>query len=269
MKWLSIPLAVRKDPMFQGLIVVALFGCVLAIVFTTIPVYDDPERAAELRSAPIPKTDELREEWYRDMHEVRSLRYPLMDWGTGLVGFSTTLLAVMTFKRTNFITAIRTLKTPRTTLGFIGIGTLTLIGLFISFYFSIFVGLARGYHPWWADSVSIPLFALQSAAVHLFPICIILGFITVWRSPLPVSIGHWDHSRRARSIFWTVVFGGLAAAAALSVLASIPGGGIMEVVALVVALYLFLAARAAIIARHGFWRRRPPATPQPGDRPVS
>ncbi|MET1027002.1 MAG: hypothetical protein ABWY00_07530, partial [Dongiaceae bacterium] len=142
-------------------------------------------------------------------------------------------------------------RSPRSLAGFLLSVAIVWIGLDASAIYMLFRDAGRHYAPPWADSLGIPL-AAAPIPVMLLPVPLLAGWLIMRRASLPVNLWIWDHARIGQSIFFTVLFGiaGLAVLAHL-VMATLYGD-IIAIPLSILALYLMLSMRAALISK---WRR--------------
>lgn len=227
----------------------------IGLVLWSLPLseYDDLQRAHELMGA-APPHDPIAEEqftrdWRAQMSQVRSLKYPLQDAGVGLVSFCVTVLGVMAWEGKRFGDLIREARSPRAVWQFLVVGAVAWLALIPSLDYMLDRDLGRGYFPWWADSIAIALFPGVAFLLALLPVLLLVGWLTVRRCPLPVSLWHWDRGRPIRSWCWSLVLGAMTIVSALMAIEAVLAGDFIQVPAAMVGAYLFLAARAAATSR--------------------
>lgn len=218
-----------------------------------LPPYTDVKRANELRTASPPKwtsreeVDAFTRQWHRDMHAIRTRKWPLFDQGRSLLTLGLSILACIVAFRLWRPGAVFALQTPSRT---------RLIGLFMGTYLAVvpvdWINIGeifdREYAPWWADSIGLPMGAILINVLWTLPILAGALWLTIRRAALPVSLWAWDRSRPVRSFTVTCL-----AAAALSILLFavtdeiVSGGFFLRMPLIFILGYVVLSARAALL----------------------
>jgi hypothetical protein len=197
------------------------------------------------------------QDWYRQDEAMRTPKWELYDLGRGLIALSASLLAGVALLRLWNARDIVQLKTPRSSVWFLGLGGAIWLAQAPVEAQMLQEHFDRGYFPWWSDIIAIPTMGVTLLVVLTLPIMMILGWVIVlWRAELPANMWAWDRDRPVRAVVWTALFGVVAAvilwrlwdAVAYSYL-SVPLG--------LIGLYLVLGARAAVVASVVRWRAPP------------
>jgi len=114
---------------------------------------------------------------------------------------------------------------------------------------SLDVDLRRGYFPACADSVAIPMFELTVLTIVIAPLLIGSGFLLMrFFGSLPANLATWDRTRRVKSWIVSIVAVALMLVVGGALTVTIPTSSASAAPALVVALYLLAATRAALVS---------------------
>ncbi|HXC73690.1 MAG TPA: hypothetical protein VN640_03330 [Sphingomicrobium sp.] len=177
--------------------------------------------------------------------------YVWVDSGVGtiLIGSSVALGALL-LKLTGSGDEGPWLRTPRHRWHFLVLGLAVIAWTWWMTMFSLQIDLRRRVFPICADSIVIPMFELTVLTLILTPVLIVAGFaLTRFFGPLPAALTVWDGSRPTRSWIVSVVFVALMAAVGAVLALCIPTSMTWASPALIVALYLIAATRAALLHR--------------------
>lgn len=229
-----------------------MIGAGLVLWSALLPEYRDPAQASELLTTQdwqrAVDREAFNQDWFRRMAELRTAKWSLQDLGTGLLVLTACFLVITMRYRLATIRDFLSLRSPGSTSGFLIPGTIAWLGMTLSFAYMTIRDVSRHFAPPWADSLSIPLAALPVPFL-LLPVPLVVGWLLVRRAPLPVGLWIWDGKRPSRAMIWTALFA-LTAAILLAALGmAVIAGDIFAIPLTILALYLTLAARAAVIAR--------------------
>jgi hypothetical protein len=118
-------------------------------------------------------------------------------------------------------------------------------------YLDLFTnGLSRGDYPWWADSIAIPMFGIESFVRRLFLPYLVIWLFFVAGSQLPVRVFSTIPGRPVVNVFWTVAAALLTVPIGLALIEAILDGMTLMVPVLWLTLWLVVCARAAALTRH-------------------
>jgi len=180
------------------LVVNAGVGIVLFLWSVSLPEYTDPDRANQLitMEAWMKASDvsAFTQDWFRQIDEVRSAKWPIQDAGIGLFTLSLCLLGVMIRYRVSDAGTFLSALSPCSLAGFLLSVAIVWIGLDVSAIYVLFRDSGRHYAPPWADSLGIPL-AAAPIPVMLLPIPLLVGWLIVRRASLPASLWIWDRCK--------------------------------------------------------------------------
>lgn len=243
---------------------VILVGAGLALVGFSfnIPEFTDAPAAEALilaSGAGDPLCDDPA--WYDRMDALRTSKWRFWDAGTALMGIGALAGAVGARFWDSRVRAV----TPATRRSYLLLGLLVLAVVFAAFAWSLVVDLDRGMFKICADSIGIPLFGMANIAAVITPLALALGWaVTLAFGPLPTHLLAWDRTRLVRSISLSVLFGALALAAIAAAMFSVSESSAPSAFACLLAAYLFLSTRAALLLRGYSDSSRSGTGPPPG-----
>jgi hypothetical protein len=175
--------------------------------------------------------------------------YTLIDAGTGLVLVALTVAAVAFVLRLRSLPDYSWLRTPERPWTFLLLGVCVLVWNFLAATHSFETDLARMKFPPCADSIAIPIFETFIFFVLTTPILFAVGWgLTFQFGTLPAPLRQWDRTRPARSWVLTVIFGSAALLIGAALVDSIRSSMNFAAPALVLAIYLLSATRAALLS---------------------
>ena len=221
-------------------------GVALFFYGLTIPVYGDMAAARELKlnACRNGKTIPL---WHEQMAALETLRHPFMQAGVSLGLATLTILALASLFASDDGSKMLTPKSRGT---FIGLGLLTIAISYFSQLHSLSLDLDRGVFPHCADSIGIPMIGFTITYGMLTLICLAAGALLVGRfKRLPRPLFNWDRQRPVISTLYTAGAVVLALPVVALGIAGAIGSSFAGTPAVVLAVYLILSARAALIDR--------------------
>jgi hypothetical protein len=240
---------------FLALLAVAA-GLLLVAVGASMPAYTDSAAAERIKSGlecipGVPNPDPNRqcpdEIWQRSMSELRTIKWILVDQGGALLVSGLTMCVFAFWSRGK---SWRQWSTPRWKLAILVLAALAWLVQF-PVYFVYFIGrLTRDDLPHWADSISIPMGALQANLLQWF-----LPYMAIWSlfvigARLPVRIFSRLPGRPLVNAFWTGVTAVLFVLVAAVLVGAVLDGPVLMLPFLWLTLWLLLCARAAALTRH-------------------
>lgn len=232
------------------LLLTVVCGVSLTLWAATLPEFTDEQRARELLGAmPSGQVEEFTQRWHHQMGELRTNKYPQQNFGAGVTSFALSFLVLMVWKKQSLGDLLRTAMTPSYARDFLlaeAIIGVTVIAS--STQVLLRDALSRHYAPWWADTPSIPI-GNAIFLILLLPFPLLVSWLLVRKSPLPVSLWFWDSGRQFRTLLWSMPFIAMLLADVIALFSAVSCGDVFSVPALMGGAYLCLALRAAIVAK--------------------
>ncbi len=244
------------------------------------PHVSDSLSADEARDA----RKEFNDLWFAEMRAARTKKWFLLDAGIGFVLTAVTFLLLFSYLGTGVrrkdlsrskpecdhdgsdrqihdsskaitlvgkivrIYSMETLtnsQTPRARWRFIAYGTIVHFGVMASWWLSIHIEFFRHYYPWWADSIGIPLWGVESFARTSWPILVITGIVLLIPARLPTTLWYWNKDRPFWSWFWTLVHVVPGAALVFLMAWSFTNAMVWGIPFMIFGLYLIESSRSA------------------------
>jgi hypothetical protein len=246
----------RRNPLLSISIVLAILGAILLATGSLMPAYTDPIAAERIRSGSecergVPNTKENSqcdsELWQRSMDSLRTFKWSLVDLGSGVLMSAFSIFAFIKCNGQNSWSESVTPRRSFSITALVGLAWWMQIPGYLEFFFK---ELSRGYYPWWADSIAIPMFEIESSVRRLFLPYLVVWLIFVAGGQLPVRVFSTIPGRPVVNVFWTVAAALLAVPIGLALIGAILDGMTLMVPFLWLTLWLVLCARAAALTRH-------------------
>ncbi len=228
----------------------------LLVVGALMPAYNDPVAAERIISGDecvpgIPNGDEnLKCDsnlWHRSMSALRTSKWRLVDGGGGLL-LSGLMIAVFFWWnagkcRNHFLT-------PRKSLWILALASLCWWMQIPAFLLFLLTEGSRDYYPQWADSIAIPIFAIQHVVREFF-----LPYMAAW---LVFLVGARLSARLVASVlgrllvnvFWTGAAVLLLVPIGSYLIIAILDGPMLMVPFLWLTVWLVFCVRKAALTRH-------------------
>ncbi len=230
-------------------IVGAIAGAILIRQSEALPEYDDPASAAALQDWGTCADDpQCRASWHERMAAARSAKWPMRNLGVGLCVLVGWLGAMLAFHRLGDLRRLARMTTPGSKLAIVGDIGVVWVGYTFAEGEILIREFGRGYYPPWADSIAIPAYYLRSF-VELLPIPLLIGFLVLWGARLSAPLWLWDRDRPWRSGIASLVCAPLVLLVVDALHWRVRDGSLLGVPVGLLALYLVLSARAAVIFR--------------------
>lgn len=237
-------------------VLLAVMGAISVSTGSLMPAYTDPVAAERIRSGSeceigVQNKDENvhcdSELWRRSMNSLRTDKWSLVDLGAGLLASA---LSILVLAGWNGQKSWKEAVTPRRSLSILALVSLSWLMQIPGYEIFFLTELARGYYPWWADSVAIPIYQTRSIVLTLF-----LPYLVIWScfvvgARLPALVFSTVPGRPVVSFFWTFATALLSVPIGLCLIGAIMEGPIVMVPFLWLTLCLTLCARAAALTRH-------------------
>ena len=250
------PRRLRRNPILSISIILAILGAILLATGSLMSAYTDPIAAQRIRSGSeceraVPNTEENQhcdsELWQHSMDSLRTSKWSLVDLGVGLL---MSAFSIFAWIKCNGQNSWRESVTPRRSFSIVALVSFTW-WMQIPGYLDFFIKEhSRGYYPWWADSIAIPMFGIESVVQRLFLPYLVVWLIFVAGGQLPVRVFSTIPGRPVINVFWTVAAALLAVPIGLALIGAILDGMTLMVPCLWLTLWLILCARAAALTRH-------------------
>jgi hypothetical protein len=237
-------------------IIVSILGAILLATGLWMPAYTDSVAAERIRSGSEcergvrNENENLQcnnEQWHRSMDSLRTDKWQFVDLGSGLMASALSILAFAKWKGRK---SWSEMATPRRKLSFLILVSVCWLMQIPGYDVFYLMELTRGYHPWWADSIGIPIYETRRLVTNLF-----LPYLGIWLcfvvgARLPARAFSMVANRPVVNFFWTVSSVLLAAPVGLCLMDAIFEGPTLMVPFLWLTLWLTLCARAAALTRH-------------------
>jgi hypothetical protein len=235
------------DAYLPPLFLVAL-GALVISFGESMPGYTDPNwqrRFADVDFA-LENSDSLTAEWHAAKAKVETPRNRLLNLGMGVIAFGVGLALLFALTHVRSFRDLGSLKSPATRYDFLALSALVWLS-FIPAEWSWFgYTLDRGDYPHWADSIGIPMYAVQTFGQNGLPVVLLGVLITLRGTTLPVELWSRPVLGRAYVVNIALIIAGiLALLVLLSGVVSQP----FLVPSALFTLYLLLSGRAAAAVR--------------------
>ena len=252
----------RKTGLLFGVMLLALsfvatgVGVALLVIAYSVPPHTDEQRAADLTVSYEQNIDnmtaEQRESIKQEMVSLRTSKWRLYNSGLGVCLVAPCLIFAMLYFRLWDLRNLRTVTTPQTRLGFLGLASAAWWALLPALQLAEFDEYAQDDLTPHIDAGHGVLFFFAPFFLLVW-IALAFGVLFILRkAPLPANLYCWDGVRPCRSIILTAFFGLASSVFAVLIIWSadnFPWG----LPSLIVCLYLMLSTRAALLNCH---RRR-------------
>jgi hypothetical protein len=245
-----------KRPVFWWLVFAAAIVIGLGVIEygRTLDQYADQEVGSAIYADPPCTSEEGHNDdqawytWYRKMDEARTLRYPLINAGCGIIVAALTLALLFGYLRKTRREGHTILRTPSQEWHFFAVGIVAIISTLIGTFVGLDLDLERQMLPWCADSIIIPMFGLIPFTLIFLLVAILVGWgISHWFKPLPASLWQWNSEKPKLSIVVSIIFGAIALFWFWMIIDSFPTADFLIVGPGILAIYLTLSCRAAIL----------------------
>lgn len=241
----------QRDHMVLMILLAVGILLILAAIF--VPEFRDATIADQFINEELPHETFLSvnvtREWHERMDALRTPKFLIQDFGTGLFSLCAVLLALTKHQEISVYELLKNARSPRSIQHFLLMGSIAWGLAFASFIYLLCRDLNRHEFPSWSDSISIPMMGAGLFFTLLLPFVLVAEFAFVFKAPLPVGLWHWDQTRPIRSWSWSILFGACTFLQVFLLLSSLVDGDVFMMLASGMSIYLFLSARAAIIAR--------------------
>jgi len=230
------------------LFLVAL-GALLISFGVSMPAYTDPNwqrRFDEVDFATVKDFDSLTSGWYAAKVEVETPRNRLLDLGMGFIAFGVGLGLLFALTHVCSFGDLGSLRSPTSRYGFLALSALVWLSFIPAEWYWLGYTLSRGDYPFWADSIGIPMYAVQTFGQTGLPVVLFGALVTLRGTTLPVKL--WSRPILGRSYFVNSVLI-IASILALLVLLSGVISQPFLVPSALFTLYLLLSGRAAAAVR--------------------
>lgn len=220
---------------------------ICAIIYgRALPAFTDAEAAADLF---LRGCQGDCANWHKERDGLRTYRYDFINLGSSLIITSLTLLALHSWLSNNRHKNISLWRSPSSKLQYFMIGTAICLGTTVGVILGLELDLVRNMFPIYSDSIAIPIFYNLMALPVILIISIIMGFIiSFYFGALPVSLWEWDYEKPLKSWVITIVFGTLVLMFLILSLTIIFSSDFLVLCPLIMAIYICLASRAAILS---------------------
>lgn len=186
-------------------------------------------------------------QWYERIAALRTMRWPLMDSGSGLLLLAATLAGLA---RWNMVEAGRWCVTPSKRWHFFAIGV---VGLGLAWFGeveAIWQLIDRHMVPTCADSPGLPLIGVTAVFLLLLLVGLVAGLLlTRGFAPLPLPLFVWDRTRTTRSLLISLGLTPGLALVGLTLAEALPSESVLAVPGYALLLYLLEATRSALIGK--------------------
>lgn len=244
----------RRDHII--LMILMTVGIILIGASTFLSEFRDDTLARqiidELPSQEAPLSATATREWHERMDALRTSKFGIQDLGTGLFSMGAILLLLAKWQGLSVCELFKAARTPSTLWPFLVMGSIAWGLAFASFVYLLMRDLIRHEFPAWSDSIAIPMMGAALFFPWAWPVLLLIECAFVFKAPLPVGLWHWDQTRPLRSWSWSILLGGCTFFLFFLLLTSLVDGDVFMLPASGLGIYLFLSARAAIIARSFF-----------------
>jgi hypothetical protein len=231
-------------------------GAILVAASSLMPAYTDPIAAERIRSGlecergvqnenPNQVCD--TEVWNHSMNSVRTYKWDLFDFGAGLLASALTLFV---FAWRNGQRSWKQTNTPKRSLSILVLASICWLMQIPAYFLFFATEIKRGYHPFWADSLAIPVMATETFVRTLFLPYLVVWLIFVVGGRLPAPVFSKIPGRPVVGVVWTAAAALLFVPIALCLIGAILEGPTLMVPFLWLTLWLVLCVRAAALTRH-------------------
>jgi len=222
-----------------------LSGLALVAWGMTLPVYNDIEAARRIKAEAC-IGGHPKEGWYEPLVALQTWRHPLMQSGFSLL---LAILVLFVLHRLFVRRESGAWQTPADRYRFFVLGYFVLASGWAATIYSLYLDTRRGDVPWCADSIVIPVSNLTLFYGILAVVCTLVGgALALAFDALPASLWQWNSKKKIMSLVLSAALAGLALLVALLTCFQAVGSGFLGTTAGVVAVYLILATRAALLA---------------------
>ena len=166
-------------------------GALLILSGAARPAYTHPDwqrRFDNVDFATLTNFDSLTDEWFAAKAQAETSRNRLMDVGMGVVAFGLGLLLLFALKRVRSFHDLRSLQSPATKYGFFVLSGVVWLSFIPAQWIWLAYTLGRGDSPWWADSIGIPMYAVQRFGLVGLPVVLAGVLVTLRGTALPVRL---------------------------------------------------------------------------------
>lgn len=245
-----------KRPVFWWLVFAAAIVIGLGIIEygLTLDQYVNQEKGSALYADPpcaseeAHNGDQAMDTWYRKMDEARTLRYPLINAGCAMIATALTLALLLGSLWKTRREGLTILRTPSQKWHFFGLGIVAIIGSSTSIIVGLDRDLERQMFPWCADTVIIPMFGLIPFTLVFLLVAVLVGWgISYWFKQLPVSLWQWNPEKTQLSMVVSIIFGTIVLFWFWMIIDSFPTADFLIVGPGILAMYITLSCRAAIL----------------------
>ncbi len=147
----------------------------------------------------------FHENYYRKINELKTCRNTYMDWGSGIAIASSTLLAILLYKKPKTFESLKLIKTPSKRWIFALSNVFWLLTIPGTMWYYTFRA-ERGDYPWFADSIAIPIFyQIIATSISLIFVNLFIwatSYNGIFPSALLLLISLKDKKMIAWDVFW-------------------------------------------------------------------
>lgn len=187
--------------------------------------------------------------WFHQMAVLRTEKHLIQNIGWSLILASLALAVIKyLFLRQKFV-GLPQWRTPSRKWHFFAYGIALLAISYIGSIYGLSLDQSRDMFPWCSDSIAIPIYQMMLG----FPILLIFlliagGLLSLNFGKLPVGLLQWDDNNIWKSWFVSISFGIIFLALLYATMDTAVISDFVGVFAGVLAMYLTLATRAALLA---------------------
>lgn len=224
-------------------------GALLISFGEPMPAYTDQNwqrRFADVDFGTVNDFDSLTAQWYAAKVEVETPRNRLLDLGMGFIAFGVGLGLLFVLTHVCSFRDLGSLRSPATRYGFLALSAVVWLSFIPAEWYWLGYTLSRGDYPHWADSIGIPMHAVQTFGQRGLPVVLLGVLVTLRGTTLPVKL--WSRPILGASHVVNVV---LIIASILALLVLLTGviSQPFLVPSALFTLYLLLSGRAAAALR--------------------
>jgi hypothetical protein len=238
---------------YVGPCVLFILGAALFAYGANLAPYHDPnwdeqilDQSLMMADQPRAFVDSLTAAWQAARAKAQTGRNEHMDLGAGLAALGVSMVLLFLFRRVRSWRDFSALESPSSRVGFVALAAVIWLSFVPAEWYWLGYTQSRGDHPWWADSLAIPMSQILAFGLFGLPIIILGAWFAVRGTVLPVRL--WTRPVVAQSYVVAPLFI-VAAVVALTVLLSSIVAAPFIVPSTLFAVYLLLSARAAAARR--------------------
>lgn len=243
----------------QGVLLALVgLGCLLLAWDAMSAPYADAAKAERLILDACDSNSRVRPLFGEQLDSLRTTKYALMDAGAALALAAGTCWAFARRLSISRLSHVRRAVTPAHPSHFLIMGLGAIAWAWLASCYGYVLGLERDYYPWCADSLGIPLigttvFFALSAVVASAAALVVMR----WFGQLPAPLRQWDRDRPSFSWALSIVTAMLVGLLLVIAITAAQSEFFGLIPACVVAAYLLLSTRAALLHQQQADSQRP------------